>query len=45
MEWYVTLSALKGGSKSDFFSLFEYKSKGDGLRRCQLSSPVSVLNI
>ena len=35
------LSALKGGSKSDFFA-FEYKSTADRLRRCQLSSPASV---
>ena len=40
----LPLSALKGGSKS-VFSLFEYKSTADRLRRCQLGSPVSVLNI
>ena len=34
---YVTLSALKGGSKSDFFA-FEYKSTADRLKRCQLSA-------
>ena len=36
----LPLSALKGGSKSDL-SLFE----PDRLRRCQLGSPVSVLNM
>ena len=41
---YVTLSALKGGSKSYFFA-FEYTSTADRLKRWQLSWPVSVINI
>ena len=41
----LPLSALKGDSKSDFFSLFECKSTAYRLRRCQLSSPVSAINI
>ena len=40
----LPLSALKGGSKSDFFA-FQYKSTGDRLKRCQLRSPVSAINI
>ena len=41
---YVTPKCPKGWLIA-IFSLFEYKSTGDRLRRCQLSSPVSVLNI
>ena len=41
----LPLSALKGGSKSDFFLFFEEKSTADRLKRCQLSSPLSVINI
>ena len=40
----LPLSVLKGGSKSDFFA-FQYKSTADRLKHCQLSSPVSVINI
>ena len=40
----LPLSALKGGSKSDFF-VFELKSTADHLKRCQLSSPVNAINI
>ena len=42
---YVTPKCPKGSLKERFFSLFEYKSTADRLRRCQLSSPPSVLNI
>ena len=40
----LPLSAPKGGSKSDFFA-FEYKSTADRLKRCELRSPVSGINI
>ena len=38
---YVTPKCHKGWSKNDFFCLFE---TADRLKRCQLSSPVSVIN-
>ena len=40
----LPLSALKGGSKTDYFA-FEHKSTADRLKRCQLSWPVSVINM
>ena len=42
---YVTLKCPKGWLKERFFSFFEQKSTADRLRRCQLSSPVSIINI
>ena len=42
---YVTRKFPKGWLKKQFFSLFEYKSTADHLKRCRLSSPASVLNI
>ena len=41
---YVTLSALKGGSNSDFFA-FEHKSTADRLKRCQPRWPACVINM
>ena len=41
---YVTPKYPKGWLEERFFSLFEYKSMADRLRRDQLSSPVSVIN-
>ena len=42
---YVTPTSPKGWLKERFFSFFEWKSTDDRLGRCQLSSPVSVINI
>ena len=42
---YVTPKCPIRWLKERFFSLFEYKSTADRLRRWQLSSPVSVINI
>ena len=41
---YVTPKCPKGWLKA-IFSLFEYKSTADRLKRCQLRSPVSGINI
>ena len=42
---YVIPKCPKGWLEERLFSFFEYKSTGDRLRRCQLSSPASVVNI
>ena len=42
---YVTPKCPKGWLKERFFSHFEYKSTADRLKRCQLRSPVSGINI
>ena len=40
-----TPKSPKGWLKERFFSLFEYKSTADRLKRCQLRSPLSGINI
>ena len=42
---YVTRKCPKGWLKERFFSLFEYKSTADRLKRCQLRWPISVINM
>ena len=42
---YVTLKCPKGWLKERFFFAFEHKSTADRLKRCQLTSSGSVINI